>query len=134
MNALSVDIKDILIASESLSFTFGSDLFIGREPEAPDNTVTIYDTPGAGRGSILSGSDGMHYPSVQIRIRNNHYKTGVELCESIIQELHGRNQEKWNGTVYFSILCQNGPHLLKWDDNERAIFITNFNVQRKKEE
>lgn len=134
MNACSVDIKDILINETTLSLSFGDDLFVGREPESPDESVTIYDTPGAGRGTNLQGSDGTHEASIQVRVRNNSYKAGVDLCESIIQSLHGRNQEKWNGTVIFSIICKNGPHLLKWDDNERAIFIANFNVQRKKEE
>ena len=102
MNALSVDIKDILIASESLSFTFGSNLFIGREPESPDNSVTIYDTPGGDRGTTLLGSNGMQNASFQVRVRNNSYKAGIELCESIIQALHGRHQEKLNGTVIFN--------------------------------
>lgn len=46
MNAPSVDIKDMLEAESSLGLTFTSDLFVGHEPNTPDETVTIFDTPG----------------------------------------------------------------------------------------
>ena len=131
MNAPSVDIKDILVAESSLGLTFATDLFVGREPAKPDNCVTVFDTPGFPPMLTLEGSAEFYYPSVQIRVRDNSYLNGWDLAQDIIEVLHGLNNETWNDTLYLLIQCSSGPALLDWDDNNRARFIINFNIQRR---
>ena len=133
MNASSVDIRDLLEAygdSSGLDVEFADNLFVGREPEAPDNCVTIFDTPGYPPALGLT-NQGYEYPSIQIRVRNRKYVDGWSIIEGIKNALHGIAQETWNGTLYSLIYCSNGPALLDWDDKGRVRFIINFNIQRR---
>lgn len=125
---ISEEIKNILEAESDLALTFGTDLFIGREPIAPDLCVTIFDTGGAGTGSDLQGSNGAQESTIQIRVRANDYPTGYELADNIIQALHGRKHEVWNTTNFNYILSTDAPVLLDWDDNDRVRFVINFRM------
>jgi len=130
MNASSIDIVEMLEAESSLGLTFGTDLFIGKELSKPDNCVTIFDTPGFSPLLTLDGGD-YYYPSIQIRFRNNDYRTGWDLIHDIRVSLHGRSHETWNGTLYTVIYCSSGPAFLDWDENDRARFVINFDMQRR---
>jgi hypothetical protein len=133
MNPSSIDIMHMLEASgdsSGINVTFASTIFIGKEPSTPKNCVTIYDTPG---GSPYLGLDcvGYEYPSVQVRVRNVKYLEGFRIINDIKDSLHGRAQETWNGTLYSVIYCQGSPAFLEWDDNGCAVFVCNFNIQRR---
>jgi hypothetical protein len=134
MNATSEDVRDILVANSSLGLVFANNLFIGKEPATPKNTVTIFDTPGFPDELLLTGSgngNAYQYPSIQIRVRNTSYIAGWDIIESIKNYLHGRANETWNGTLYTVIKCSSGPALLDWDDNSNVRFICNFDLQRR---
>jgi hypothetical protein len=104
---------------------------IGREPNKPDNCVTIFDTPGnPPQQTYIQGED-YFYPSIQIRVRNTSYLNGWDLMNNIKVLLHNRPQETWNGTLYSAIICSQEPALLDWDKNDRARFVTTFNIQRR---
>ncbi len=131
MNPPSEDIADMLAADSSLALAAGIDLFIGREPAKPNDVVTIFDTPGRPAMLTFTKGENYYYPSIQIRIRNTDYRTGMNLANDIKESLHGRGPELWNGTTYTLIRCNSDAALLDWDDNERARFIINFNLQRR---
>lgn len=130
MNAPSVDIKDMLVA-EGLGLTFGTDLFIGREPESPNNCTTIFDTPGFAPEKYYTNEYRYFYPAVQVRVRNVDYLDGWDLINDIKLLLHNRGQETWNGTLYSLVMCSIEPALLNWDSNNRARFVTTFDIQRR---
>ena len=131
MQATSIDIRDMIEAESTLGLVFAENLFIGKEPSAPDNCVTIFDTPSFPPMLTLDRDGNYEYPSVQIRVRNNQYQAGWDLLNSIKETLHGRGQETWNGTFYTSIICIDTPTLLDWDENNRARFVMNINIQRR---
>jgi len=131
MNPQSEDIKDMLEAESALGLVFATDLFIGKEPETPDNTVTIFDTGGFPEQLTFNKEERYEYPSVQIRVRNFDYQVGWSLINDIKTSLHGRGQETWNGTLYSVIYTPGGIALLDWDASERVRFIINFNLQRR---
>jgi len=130
MNASSVDIADMLVDESGLGLTIGTNLFVGEEPAKPDDCVTIFDTQGFPPYLGLT-EQGYYYPSVQIRVRSNVYRTGYTLMNDIMVSLHGRAQETRNGTLYSVIYASGDPGLLGWDENHRCWFITNFNLQRR---
>jgi len=131
MQSSSEGIKEMLIADTPLGLTFATNLFIGREPVKPNNCVTIFDTPGFAPLLTLDGG-GYYYPSIQIRVRNTDYQTGWSLVHKIMVSLHGRgNETSSDETLYTGIYCSSGPALLDWDENNRARFIVNFNIQRR---
>lgn len=130
MNIASEDIKDILVADSSLGLVFAHNLFIGREPAKPKDTVTIFDYTGYAPQLTLDNAE-YEYPSINIRVRSASYERGAELIEKIKTSLHGRAQETWNGTLYSVIRCTSGPAFLEWDENGMVKFIVNFNINRR---
>jgi hypothetical protein len=132
MNAASVDIAAMLVAESSLGLTLGDNLFVGREPSTPDNCVTIFDTPGGRPLTFIEpGGDDYYFPTVQIRVRNNDYRTGYDLAHDIMVSIHGRAQQTWGGTFYSVVLAMADPALLDWDENGRVRFVVNFDIQRR---
>jgi hypothetical protein len=130
MNAMSVDIVTLLEDESNLGLIFASNLFIGREPTSPSNSVTIFDTTGMPPQLTLD-IQGYEYPSVQIRVRATNYVAGWELIESIKLVLHGKAQTVVGDTLYSAIYCASGPAFLDWDDNSRARLIININAARR---
>ena len=132
MNAVSVDVADMLVADSGLGLTTGTNLFVGKEPTGPKNVVTIYDTYGFPPQVTLAGKgEDYYYPSVQVRIRNRDYRTGQSLAQDIMISLHGRAQETWNGTLYSVIRCMGDPMFMSWDDKQLCHFVVNFDIQRR---
>lgn len=132
MNNVAEDIKDILLGESSLELTFGTDLFVGREPAEPNDCVTIFDTSGQPPQLTLEEEGAtLNYDSFQIRVRNTSYRDGWDVIESIQDLLHGRANETWNGTMYSVIFCSSGPALLEWDENDRVKFIINYRTIRR---
>lgn len=133
MNAASVDIKDILDGESSLGLTFATDLFVGKEPETPDNCVTLFDTPGEPPDLTLAGKDedDYNYPYMQVRVRDNSYTDGWDTINSIKTYLHGLHGVTQGGSKYDLIQCVQEPALLDWDKNDRVRFVTTFRIHRK---
>lgn len=129
MNPSSVDIKDMIEASDSgLILSFGTDLFIGSEPDKPDKCVTIYDMSGgtpARNFTLLN-------PSIQVRVRGDEfgYLAAYALAESIRDFLHVKTLETINGAIYVGIVAQGDIGLLKYDEQRRPIFTMNFEIWR----
>ena len=131
MNPPSIDIKNMLLAESALGFTFGTDLFVAKEPTTPKNCVTIFDTPGYPPDLPIDNSI-IENPSIAIRVRSTDYETGYALAEDIKDTLHGRANETWASSYYMVIVCTNGPFLLEWDENRLANFIINFSLKRRR--
>lgn len=132
MNAPSEDIKDMLLAESGLNLTFADNLHIGKEPSTPDNTVTIFDTYASTPQLTMEGRANSPYEKLflQIRVRNRDYSLAYSLINEIYLTLHGRAHETWNGAIYEVITCTSPMHF-DWDDNRRARFIININLQRR---
>jgi len=130
----SEDIKDLLEGESSLGLVFGSNLFIGREPQTPRNCITIYDTYGGPPSLTLQGNlDGIYeYTSIQIKVRDSSYVNAYQMSYNIMVFLHGIHGQEINGTLYTAIICTGGPALLEWDDRANVSFILNFNIQRRR--
>ena len=130
MNAVTVDIKDILEGESKLGLVFTDNLFIGQEPTSPANCVTIFDRPSSPPQLNYDRYEIYEYPSVQIRCRNVSYLEAEEQARDIYLFLHGLKIEI-NNTLYTLIQCTTTPTLLDWDENNRARFIINFEIQRR---
>jgi hypothetical protein len=130
MNACSFDIKDMLVADSALGLVYASNLFIGKEPATPNNCVTIFDSVGF-KPQLTLDNQRYEYPSVQIRVRNSNYLDGWDMIEKIKTSLHGRAQETWNETLYSVIYCFISPTFLRWDENNRAQFVSTYNINRR---
>ena len=132
MNPVSEDIMSMLVDESALGLAIGTNLFMGLEPNEPDNCVTIFDTSGYDPQLTLDRKN-YFYPSIQIRVRNNEYKAGWSLIYDIMVSLHGRGQEVWNETLYSVIKAIGDIAFMDWDEKDRARFIINFDMQRRED-
>lgn len=130
MNPASIDVKDMLVAESTLALTFATNFFIGGEPTKPNNTVTIFDTPSFPPDKYLDPAERYYTSSIQILVRNTSYETAASTARDIMELLHLRANEIWNGTMYTVITATGEPAFLDRDANNRARFVTNFNLQR----
>ena len=121
----SVDIKDMLV-SDGIG-TFGTDIFIGREPDEPNNCITIYDT-GGGEPNAKWREDN---PTIQIRVRNSSYESGYDKIIGVRDKLLGRPPETVNTTDYIGIWASSDIIPMERDNQERSIFVTNFRIIRE---
>jgi len=131
MNPVTIDIKDMLEDDSSLALEYGVDLFISKEPPKPNNCITLYDTPSCPPERALDVDNIRYNSSVQIRVRNLDYITGMTLARNIMTSLLERAQETWNGALYTFIQATGEPALLHRDENDRVLIITNFNLKRR---
>jgi len=131
MELPSEDVKDMLVADSSLGLTFNTNLFIGREPDGDGEAITIYDAPGRIPQTTLDG-EVYYYPSVQIRVRESGYVAAYNKIKAIISSLHTKHHgETFNGSIYIMILSSGEPFPMGWTEAGQALFIANFNLQRK---
>lgn len=126
MNAPSIDIKNIIVASEIEGYTFGTNLFVGSQPDKPNNCITIFDTPGD-----EAYQDFTYKPSFQVMIRNSSFTNGYALAHSIKELLHNFSNTTVGGTWYLQILATSDIlHIGKDKSKRRELFSINFAVER----
>ncbi|MCP4475384.1 MAG: hypothetical protein GY821_12630 [Gammaproteobacteria bacterium] len=129
MNSSATDISSYLASVSSLVLTETTNLFIGREPDTPDEVVTVFDTGG---GELSSGTEKNEFPTVQVRVRGVRiigYADAYSTTEDIKNTLH-KLATTINSTVYQGIWASSDIIFLGHDDNDRAVFTINFRIQR----
>lgn len=131
MNSPAKDVVKIL-GDGGLGLTPGTDLVFARMPDNTDNIVSTYDGPGDPPMLTLKQSTSdYYYPSVSVRVRNKNYETGYNLMFSIYEYLHGKSNVTIGTTLYTVIRALNDPQLLLYDNNDRPVFMCNFQLQRR---
>ncbi len=108
----------------------GTDLFLHREPDSPNNCVTIY---GTGQWKQPEIDYNYEYPSVQVRVRRKagDYKRGELEVMMRMNALHG-----YVGTIgstkYHVIIVTNGPIYMGEDGSGRPRWVFNCEIHRSK--
>lgn len=62
-------------------------IYVSREPDSPDNLISVFDTPGQSFGFDQNSGEGMDHPGIMIRFRSSDYKTGWVKAGAIKQEM-----------------------------------------------
>lgn len=130
MNAASTDIKDYLIEIPLLQLTFGTNLFIAKQPDSPDQCTTLFDVPGEPDEILCSGTYNYEYPKLIVRVRSHSYQDAYSLIQDIKDTLHGLNGETINGTKYLLVQTEIPPYNSGWDENNRVELEASFAIQR----
>ena len=127
MNSPAVDIANILAASPFSYGIVGTDLFVSREPLAPVNCTTVYDTGGF---EPESASEVYDRPTIMVRIRNSSYTAGYAKVQAIKTTLHKLHETISGGTRYVAIWAQSDILFIGYDDSNNALFTINFRIHR----
>lgn len=108
--------------------TFGTDLFVSREPAGPDFCLTGYDTPG---GLPPDPDCNIEQPTVQVRVRARTYPQAYAALEAAKNELITPKGFTFNGYRYVGVWGDGDIGTLGYDDNDRSILVFNVNIIRE---
>ena len=123
MRPAADDVMQILDAETSL--IPGDNLFVGFEPDTPNNVIVIYDTGGGPTDFV-----GYRQPTVQVRSRNSNYIDGWDKINEVVQVLNGIGSRTVNGTYHSTWWLQSDITFLQRDSKDRVIFVTNLRGHR----
>jgi hypothetical protein len=116
MSNLLTDVKALMVGI--------TNVYIGNAPPAPDNIVVLYNTGGYPRSLTESK---IEEPTFQVRVRHVTYSTGVTLCETIKDLLHGAKSTR------IQCIYQQGDILdIGRDENGRQEWTINFRTVYKR--
>lgn len=108
--------------------TLGTDIFASKEPNSPDNCITIYNTGGL-PDDCLDVDSKDELCTFQIRVRNNDYVAGYLVMDAVRDSIE---KSKYNvitdsaGSTIYSIWSTNLPTDLQRDTTNRCIIVQNF--------
>ena len=130
MSALVTDIATIL-EGDGVG-TLGTDIFASKEPDSPDNCITIYNTGGLPDDCIdLTSKDELC--TFQIRVRNNNYISAYTVMDAVRDSIEKSKYNvitDSNGSTYYSIWSTNLPLDLQRDTTNRSIVTQNYSCLR----
>ena len=111
--------------------TFATDIFVSKEPENPDNCVTVYLTGGFPDDTLDTAARSSEITNIQVRVRNNDYLTAHSTMEAVrdsIEKAKFKSLTDSAGTTYFAIWMTNLPNDLQKDTKNRSIVVADFSV------
>lgn len=129
MNSTAHDIGQYLAAQGLGTFggTSGFGIYVSKEPTAPDDVITLYDTSGL----VPDPENGVFAPAIQIRVRGNGFQAVYSKAEAVRDELINTTDITQGGTRYLELWQQGSIEQLGYDDNDRLILVMNFQTIRK---
>ena len=134
MNAVAVDIKDLLVAAGVGVFgaASGWGVYIAVEPVEPDTVVTVYDSGGFAPQYVMNNTvKPLNHPTVQVRVRGTSYLTANAKIQEVVTALDHKTHFNQGGTRYEAIFRMGDPMFLEKDESDRSIWTVNFHVIRK---
>jgi len=126
------DLVDLLtsrgvgVAGENPS---GWSLFVDKEPPSPDEAVTIYNTGGFEPNAKWL----QDFPTVQVRARGQKLNPTTVMAKilEIKDELLGISKRVINEDTYIGIWGLSDIAFLKYDDEQRPIYVMNFRIVKE---
>ena len=118
--------------------TIGVNIFKSYSPNAPNTTLTVYETGGF-RPQDTFGSTcevAWENPSIQIVSRSTDYETARRTAENAYRSLISVTNETLKasssdaGSFYLRIWAVQSPFRLGVDENERNLVACNFDVMK----
>lgn len=128
MNSPAVDVISLLAANNLIDGQTGWTGRVSREPDTPDQCITVYDT-----GGYAPFGYGAEQPTVQIRIRGmlNGYSQGYAKAKEVRDLLENQENIIINQTEYDAFELMGDLTSLGYDEKSRPLFVCNFRLIRK---
>lgn len=105
----------------------GWPIFIGSEPEQPNDCITLYDTPGEPPNPKWL----LDFPRFMARVRSHSYEQGFAKAGELKGALLGLPSQDINGIRYVGIYVVMDTYFLQADDKGRSIFVNTWRVIRE---
>lgn len=109
--------------------TFGTDIFVAREPETPDQVITVYDTGGDPPNAKFLRDE----PTVQCRVRGNpdSYGTTWTLAQLIKDTLLGLAPQLIGGSNYVLFVQIADITSVASDKSNRPVLVSDWQLVRE---
>jgi len=106
--------------------TEATNLFLGFQPDMPDNCITIYDTSAV--VSDDSHAINTDQVGIQILVRNNNYLEARNISQNIYKKLLGFGGSSLyeGGTLVHAVYLTTAPTSIGKDDNGRNEWSTQY--------
>lgn len=132
---MSAEDVAVYLDANVAGLTLGTNLFIGRMPDAPDAAVAVGEPPGSPPTMHMGNNPvPIEQPQIQIRVRaasaDTSYsaaRTTIRACYNALKTASGTI----NGTRYLGFGPRQDPFPLGADDWEREEWSVNFDVWRE---
>ena len=126
MTSPAEDLKTIITGAGVGSTNPESDwgVHISKEPTSPNRAITLYDTGGA----ESNPKHLLDFPSVQVRVRGKKfgYQEAYQKILDVKNELLGLPSQTINGSLFSGVWAIGDIIFLRYDDNNRPIFVSNW--------
>lgn len=110
-----------------------SNIYYGDLPDTPASVCVLYATGGFDPYHTLAVQKPSHEePTLQIRIRDTSYASGITRCETIKDALDGKCGTTINSNNYISIFMMGDINAIGRDGKNRAEFTMNFKIKVKR--
>lgn len=130
-------LPDIVSVIETAALaSFGVDLFSGGLPPNPSECCALVEYGGMppmrtqNEGAIPSSAQGAEMPRFQLIVRSSDYEAGRTFIQSLWDLLDAIVNRDVNGTFYQRVAALQSPFMLERDDNDRWIFVANFQASK----
>lgn len=112
--------------------TFATDIFVSKEPESPDNCVTVYNVGGQADQCLDPDERSGERHDFQVRVRNRDYLTAHAKMEAVRDSLEKqvKTLSDSGGTNRFRLWMTTLPRDLQRDKTNRVIVTANFSCIR----
>jgi hypothetical protein len=100
-------------------------VYVGREPLEPASVVTVYDT-GGGANVLVD----LRKPTVQVRVRSDHYLDGWVKSDEAYKELVTPASPATIDGVTFQWVATSEIYYIGRDDADRCLFTCNYQLLR----
>ena len=122
-------LNDASISTQDL--TLGTNLFLGRLPETPDNCVGVIQTAGVAPTDTFGTSfPPLETQGLQTLVRATTYATAEALAVELMKSLASVANQTLTSTLYLKIEAQQSPFALERDNQERLVMSCNFLVTK----
>lgn len=105
----------------------GWSINVSKEPATPDTTITVYDSGGFGSDYDAN----IYQPTIQVRVRGNGYLAVHAKIEAINELLIAPKGLTVNTTRYVGAWQPGDIESLGYDENDRVILVSNYNLIRE---
>lgn len=128
MNSPAEDVAGILVTNTLGTFgaVTGWAIYVSREPENPDTTITVYDTAGRALEGLAGCPEAIDDFRIQIRIRANGHQAAWDKLKAIENVLNFIVNETIGDTTYQTIYRNDTGFLLEFDEKDRIILVQNY--------
>ncbi len=113
--------------------TVGTQLFLGRMPDAPNSCLAMYVTPGLISIKAFRSSPGSvaEQPRIQVLSRSKTYAGAMSASLLVYSALDGLGNTDMSGVTYLYIEALQPPFQLDLAEDKRVHIAQNFQVVKR---